>query len=116
MRGPEAPKRLLAYCSGGLWGPSGPEQLEQVGRQAHQLPLAANIVQAAQAEAPEASSLLDLPEDRLDDRLAHLVNGPSGLGAQFVPHRLLRRCLDRRGLAGCLDGLLVFVAPCSDMQ
>jgi hypothetical protein len=41
-----------------LWGPSGAEQLQQVGRQAYQFPLAANIVQAAQAEAPEASPLL----------------------------------------------------------
>src|SRR5208282_421220 len=91
--GAHAPKWLLARCSGGLWGPSGTEQLQQVGRQAHQFPLAANIRQAAQAEAPEASSLLDLSEDRLDDRLAHLVNGSSSIGAQFVPHRLLRRGL-----------------------
>ena len=116
MHGLKAPEGLLAFCSGGLSGPSGTKQLEQVGRQAYQFPFAANIVQATQAEAPEASLLLDLSEDRLDDCLAHFVNGSPGLGTQFVPHRLLRRCQDRRRLADCFHCLFAFVAPRCDMQ
>jgi len=54
-------------CSSGrLRCPSGAEQLPQVGNQAHQFPLAADVVQIAQAEAPGASLLLDLSEDRFD--------------------------------------------------
>ena len=96
MRGPEAPKRLLARYSCGFWGPSGAEQLQQVRGQAHQFPLAANVVQPTQAEAPEASPLLDLSEDRFHDRFAHFVNGSSGHGTQFVPHGFLCRSLHRR--------------------
>jgi hypothetical protein len=35
----------------------------------------------SQAEAAKTTLFLDLPEDRLDDRLAHLVHGASGLGS-----------------------------------
>ncbi len=56
----------------------------QGGQQWKGLPLRPDVVQAAQTEAPEPSSFFDLSEDRLDDRLPHLVNRPSGLGAQFA--------------------------------
>jgi hypothetical protein len=46
-----------------LWGPSCAEQLEQVGRQASQFPLAANIVSPMHAEASEAPLLLELSKD-----------------------------------------------------
>ena len=99
-----------------LWGPTGAEQLEQVGRQTHQFPLAANIVQTTQAEAPEAALLLDLSEDRFDDRLAHFVNGSSSLGAQFVPHCFLDRGLVRRRPAHRGDDFFVLHASRGDMQ
>ena len=61
--------------------PAGPEQLQQVADRAHQLPLAADILLAAQAEAAKTALFLDLSEDRLDDRLAHLVHGAANLGS-----------------------------------
>jgi hypothetical protein len=60
--------------------PAGPEQLEQVADRAHQLPLVADIVVATLAEAAKTALFVDLSEDRLDDRLAHLVHGADGLG------------------------------------
>ena len=50
--------------------PAGPEQLEQVADRAHQLPLAADILFATQAEAAKTALFLDLSENRLDDCLA----------------------------------------------
>ena len=67
----------------GLQHPSRSEQLEQVADRAHQSPLTADILLAAQAEAVEAASLLDLSEDRFNDRLAHLIDRASGLGSQL---------------------------------
>lgn len=61
--------------------PVGSEQLQQVARRAHQLPLAADILFASQAEAAKTALLLDLSEDRFDGRLAHLVDGASSLGS-----------------------------------
>jgi hypothetical protein len=49
--------------------PTGPEQLQQVADRAHQLPFAADVVFAAQAEAAKTALFFDLSEDRLDDRL-----------------------------------------------
>jgi hypothetical protein len=60
---------------------AGPEQLQQVAEGAHQLPLAADILFATQAEAAKTALFLDRSEDRLDNRLAHLVNGGSSLGS-----------------------------------
>jgi len=51
----------------------------------------AHILQAAQAEAPEASSLLDLSEDWLDDRFAHFVNGSPGTVSVGVATALSRQ-------------------------
>src|SRR5207247_6130745 len=42
--------------------------------------------QAAQQDAPEAATLLHLSEDRLDDRLAHLVQRPAFDARELVPH------------------------------
>ena len=61
--------------------PAGPEQLQQVADRAHQLPLAADILFATHAEAAKTALFLDLSEDRLDDRLAHLVSGAASLGS-----------------------------------
>lgn len=75
-------RREVCSClSRRLRRPAGVEQLAQVGDCADQFPLAANVVQTAQAEAPEASLFLDLSEDRFNDGLAHLVHRPARLGA-----------------------------------
>ena len=83
--------RLPHRISGRLRRPGVAEQLEQVGCGADQLPFGAHLLQPAQAEAAEASLLLDLAEDRFDDDLAPPVNGSSGLGSEFVLHELLGR-------------------------
>src|ERR1035437_5259581 len=83
------PNRLPRRISYRLRRPTVPKQLEQVGGCAHQLPFGRHFVQSAQAEAAEASLLLDLAEDRFDDGLAPLVNGSPGLGAELVLHGLL---------------------------
>src|ERR1700676_5749195 len=108
--------RSLARISSGLRYPSRSVQLEQVGSCADQFPLAAHLVQAAQAEAPEAAPLLDLPEDRLDDGLAHLVHRPPRLGAQLVAHGFLRRGSLPRRPAGCSDNFFVLIPACGDVQ
>src|SRR5208282_1558187 len=82
----------------GLQCPSGSEQLEQIADRAHQSPLTANIPLAAQAEAAEAASFLDLSEDRLNDCLAHLVDRTPCFGPQFVVH-LFTHCRARRHIA-----------------
>jgi hypothetical protein len=48
-----------------------------------------HLLQSPQAEAAEATHLLDLAEDGFDDGFAHLVNRSSRIGAQFVLHALL---------------------------
>jgi hypothetical protein len=60
--------------------PAGPEQFQQVADRAHQSSRLANILLAKQAEATKAALFLDLSEDRLDDRLAHLEHGAASLG------------------------------------
>jgi len=84
----------------GFESPSRSEQLQQIADRAHQSPLAANVLLSAQAEAAEAASFLDLSEDRLDDRLAHLVDRASGLGPQLMSH-LFPWSRTRRRIAGC---------------
>src|ERR1035437_471504 len=79
-------KGVISPILCGLQRPSGSEQLQQVADRAHQSPLVAKILLAAQAEAAEAASLLDLSEDRFNDRLAHLVDRASGLGPQLMSH------------------------------
>src|SRR5450432_3733283 len=88
----------------------GPEQLQQVTGRAHQSPLAANIVQATQAEAAKTTLFLDLTEDRLDDRLAHFVHVASGYGLQLVAHRHFRRRVGRRWIADRLHRAAMLVA------
>src|ERR1017187_4955758 len=61
--------------------PAGPEQLQHVADRAHQLPLAADILFATQAEGAKTAPFLALSEVRLDDRLAHLVHGAASLGS-----------------------------------
>ena len=67
------------------------------------------------AESPKTSLLLDLSEDRLDDRFAHLVHRPSCFGAQFMPHGFPRRGTRRR-LAVVAISCLHVVSARGDMQ
>ena len=60
-----------------------------------------HLVQAAQAEAIQASGCFDLAQHRLDDRLAQGVDRLAGLGADLAVHPVSRTC-DQHGrqLAG----------------
>jgi len=73
-------------------------------------------LQSPQAEAAEATQLLDLAEDGFDDGFAHLVNRSSRIGAQFVLHGVLGRGLVRRWSALRRHGLIVLHATGGDMQ
>src|SRR5271168_241917 len=108
--------KCLARSSGGFWCPFEAEQLEQVAGCAHQFPLGLHLVQAAQAEAAEATHLLDLAEDGFDDGFAHLVNRLSRLGAQFMLHGLPGRGLVRWRSALLRHGLIVLHATGGEMQ
>ncbi len=68
---------VLGHCK----NPTGAEQFQQVADRAHQSPLAANILLAAQTEAAKTALFWDLPEDRLDDGFAHLVHGAPRFGS-----------------------------------
>lgn len=76
------PNVLPLRISGCFRGPNVPKQIEQVGSSADQLPFGMHLLQPAQAEAAEASLLLDLAEDRFDDDLAPPINSSSALGAE----------------------------------
>ena len=52
-----------------------PPQLEQVVRQADEVPLRGYLAQAAEGEATKSSSLFGRAKDRIDDRLAKFVDG-----------------------------------------
>src|SRR5665213_3704229 len=76
------PMASVARCS---WDFHRFGQLQQVVNGADQAPFALRLLDAAQHELAEPSSLFDLAEDRLNDRLAQPVpaapTGPSQLGA-----------------------------------
>ncbi len=57
--------------------------------QAHQPPFAADLVQATQQKPAKAPRLLDLAEDRLDDRLPPCVDGAARGRLQLRLHLLL---------------------------
>ena len=68
-------------------------QLQQVMNRADQTPFALRLLKSPQHELPEASSLFDLAEDRLNDGLAQPVPtasaGPCQLGVvtPLIPDR-----------------------------
>src|ERR1035438_402514 len=90
--------------------PTGTEQLQQIAHRAHQLPLAADVLLAAQAEAAKTALFLDLSKDRLDDRLAHLVHRASSFALQLAAHRLFRRCIRGRRIVARLHRVAMLVA------
>src|ERR1019366_444313 len=115
-QGRKAAKFTSFLPSGGCRNPTIAEKLQEVGGSAHEFPFGPDIGQAAQAEASKSSSLLDLSEDWLDDRLPHLVSGSTSLGAQFAGHRLLGRGIFRWRASDWLDYFSVLEAPRGDMQ
>src|SRR5277367_2445940 len=81
MLGTRRPMALAAEYS---WAFRRFGQLQQVVNRADQAPFALRLLKASQHELPEPSSLLDLAEDRLNDRLAQPIpaapTGPCQLG------------------------------------
>src|SRR5574340_1060435 len=67
------------------------EQPAEVMRGGHEQPLAADFSLPAQQEPQKPAGLFGLTKDRLDNRLAHLVHGPTRLGPEFAPHSILHR-------------------------
>src|SRR3989442_12242520 len=65
---------------------AGPDELKQVVGQADQLTLCGGLAGAAEGEPSEATALLGLAEDRLDDRLAAPVDRAPLGRAQLLPH------------------------------
>jgi len=98
----------LILC--GFERPSRTEQLQQIGDRAHQSPLTSDVLVAAQTEAAEAASLLNLPEDWFDDHLAHLIDRASGRGAQLVSHLLMHSRARRRIPDGRIGWIAMFIA------
>src|SRR5438552_4911850 len=92
-------KGAAKRSSRGLWYRVGPvaKQLQQIVAERDELKLGPRRGQAAQQDAPEAATLLHLSEDRLDDRLAHLVQRPAFDARELVPHPLGGRCRRIRG-------------------
>ena len=63
-------------------------QLENIMSQANQRPLDLNFLKPAQQKLPESSHLLDLPEYRLHNRLAHCIDPSPDLGLKLALHPL----------------------------
>src|ERR1700692_2846693 len=61
-------------------------QLENVVRRAYQRPFALYLLESPQQELPEATGLLDLANDRFDDRFARRIDRRAGLGVQLAGH------------------------------
>ena len=73
-----------------------PPQLEQVVRQADEVPLRGYLAQAAEGEATKSSSLFGRAKDRIDDRLAKFVDGvPLGTTNAPLEHARYRRGIMR---------------------
>src|ERR1700730_17275136 len=61
-------------------------QLENVVRRAYQRPFALHLLESTQQELPEATGLLDLTNDRFDDRFACGIDSRARLGVQLAGH------------------------------
>jgi len=60
----------------GRGGPPGvAEELQEVVRQAYQVPLARDVEESSRTEAAESPGFFDLPEDRFDNLFASGVGG-----------------------------------------
>src|SRR5687768_13314172 len=90
---------VMGSCSGGAVA----DELGEVVDGADQGPFLLDLVEAAQAEPPEAAGGLDLAEDRLDDLLAQAVaRAPAGapeLGVH-AGHQAAGRDPSAAGVAG----------------
>src|SRR5258706_14408263 len=67
--------------------PSCPGKLEKIVCGADHRPLAANLVEAAEEELPEASGVFDLTEHRLDDLFSEAVSAGGARAAEIQGHR-----------------------------
>src|SRR5687768_15201523 len=67
-------------------------QLQDVVRRAYQRPFRLYLCQASQQKGSEAARVLDLPDQRFDDRFAPSVDGGAGLREQLPGH-----AVDARG-------------------
>src|SRR2546428_10217236 len=79
-------KQITAAGLDWLWARPHSEELEQVVGQADQRPLRSDLAVAAEGEAPTGPTLLGLANDRLDYRLAPLVDRAA---LRSPPHLLL---------------------------
>jgi len=75
-------------------------QLQQVVNRADQAPFALRLLDAAQHELAEPSSLFDLAEDRLNHRLAQPVTAAPAGSCQLGAHRRNPRTLGEAASAG----------------
>jgi hypothetical protein len=64
----------------------GAEKFEQIVGEADQLPFGSNVLESTQEKPLAPEPLLDLPEHRLDDCLAHPVQIPPRFAVQFPLH------------------------------
>ena len=67
------------------------KDLQQIVRQADQVPFAPHLLKAAEHELPEPAAVFDLAEGWFDNRLAACVFGAAFLGPQLAGHLLLHR-------------------------
>src|SRR5277367_2267287 len=80
-------RRLIASAAKHSWGFHRFGQLQQVVNRADQAPFALRLVKATQHELPEPSSLFDLAEHRLNDRLAQPIPAAPPGPCQLSTHR-----------------------------
>jgi len=80
-------------------GLSAPPELQNVVREANQLPLSARSTDAPQKKLLEASLLLDVAEDGFDGGTPVAIDLPAFLRQQFALHALLGRQALRRASA-----------------
>ena len=85
------------------------EDLQQVVRQAHQIPFALHRLQSAEQKLSEAAAVFDLAEGGFRDRFAVGLFGAACLGPQLAGHFLFRRQIFRRAAVRSGGGLLVML-------
>ena len=70
--GDQEPGISSGLCA--AWLQSGSIELQEIVRQADELPLSSYFVEATEKKSSKPSDFLDLSEDRLDDLLPSFVN------------------------------------------
>src|SRR5271168_4554204 len=93
-------RRLIVSAAKYSWGFHRFGQLQQVVNRADQAPFALRFLQSPQHELSEPSSLLDLAEDRLNDRLAQPIPAAPPGPCQLGTHRCYPRTLGAAAAGG----------------